>query len=67
MLTGVVKWFNDEKGFGFISGEDGTDVFVHYSAIKEEGPRKDLSEGQEVKYDVIETPKGLQASNVQKM
>ncbi len=67
MLTGIVKWFNDEKGFGFISGENGTDVFVHYSAIKEEGKRKDLSEGQEVKYDVIETPKGLQASNVQKM
>ncbi|AKN29348.1 cold-shock protein [Clostridium carboxidivorans P7] len=67
MLTGVVKWFNDEKGFGFISGEDGTDVFVHYSAIKEEGKRKDLSEGQQVQYDVIETPKGLQASNVQKM
>ncbi|AWI03873.1 cold-shock protein [Clostridium drakei] len=67
MLTGVVKWFNDEKGFGFISGEDGEDVFVHYSAIKEEGKRKDLNEGQQVKYDVIETPKGLQASNVQKM
>ncbi|MBC2580360.1 cold-shock protein [Clostridium sp. DJ247] len=67
MLTGVVKWFNDEKGFGFISGDNGNDVFVHYSAIKEEGKRKDLSEGQQVMYDTVETPKGLQAINVQKM
>ncbi|NMM65569.1 cold-shock protein [Clostridium sp. P21] len=67
MLTGTVKWFNDEKGFGFISGEDGSDVFVHYSAIKEDGKRKDLNEGQQVQYDVVKTPKGLQASNVQKM
>jgi Cold shock proteins len=67
MLTGVVKWFNDEKGYGFISGEDGTDVFVHYSAIKEEGSRKNLNEGESVKYDVVDGPKGLQASNVQKL
>ncbi len=67
MLTGVVKWFNDEKGYGFISGEDGTDVFVHYSAIKEEGKRKNLNEGENVKYDVVEGPKGLQAANVQKL
>lgn len=67
MLTGVVKWFNDEKGYGFISGEDGTDVFVHYSAIKEEGKRKNLNEGESVKYDVVDGPKGLQASNVQKL
>lgn len=67
MLTGVVKWFNDEKGYGFISGEDGTDVFVHYSAIKEEGKRKNLNEGEQVKYDVVDGPKGLQASNVQKL
>ena len=67
MLTGVVKWFNDEKGYGFISGEDGTDVFVHYSAIKEDGKRKNLNEGEQVKYDVVDGPKGLQASNVQKL
>jgi CspA family cold shock protein len=67
MLTGVVKWFNDEKGFGFITGDDGSEVFVHYSAIKEEGKRKDLSEGQQVTYDTLDTPKGLQAVNVQKM
>jgi CspA family cold shock protein len=67
MLTGVVKWFNDEKGYGFISGEDGSDVFVHYSAIKEEGRRKNLNEGEQVKYDIVEGPKGLQASNVQKL
>lgn len=67
MLNGVVKWFNDEKGYGFISGEDGNDVFVHYSAIKEEGARKKLNEGEQVKYDVVEGPKGLQASNVQKI
>ena len=59
MLTGVVKWFNDEKGYGFISGEDGTDVFVHYSAIKEEGSRKNLNEGEGVKYDVVDGPKRL--------
>lgn len=68
MSTGVVKWFNDEKGFGFITGDDGSgDVFVHYSAIKEEGKRKDLSEGQQVSYDTVNTEKGLQAVNVHKM
>jgi len=67
MLTGVVKWFNDEKGYGFISGEDGNDVFVHFSAIKEEGKRKNLNEGEQVKYDTVQGPKGLQASNVQKI
>lgn len=67
MVTGVVKWFNDEKGYGFISGDDGDEVFVHFSAIKEEGRRKDLSEGQQVSYDIVETPKGSQAVNVHKM
>lgn len=67
MKQGTVKWFNDEKGFGFISVEGEDDVFVHYSAIKEEGKKKNLDQGQEVKFDVVDGPKGLQASNVQKM
>ncbi|MGQ9456502.1 MAG: cold-shock protein [Armatimonadota bacterium] len=66
MLTGVVKWFNDAKGYGFITGEDGRDVFVHYSAIVMEG-RKTLREGQRVEFDVTEGPKGLQAANVQRI
>ena len=61
--TGTVKWFNDAKGFGFITSESGQDVFVHYSAIKAEGFRS-LKEGAQVEYDLNETPKGLQASNV---
>jgi CspA family cold shock protein len=67
MKLGTVKWFNDEKGFGFISVEGEDDVFVHYSSIKEDGKRKDLDQGQEVKFDVVDGPKGPQASNVQKM
>lgn len=63
--TGTVKWFNSEKGFGFIEQEDGDDVFVHFSAIEEEG-FKDLEEGQEVEFSVVETEKGLQAENVLK-
>ncbi|WP_123053606.1 cold-shock protein [Clostridium sp. JN-1] len=67
MLNGTVKWFNDEKGYGFISGEDGSDVFVHYSSIAGEGSRRNLDEGQRVSYDVVDTPKGPQASNVKKL
>ncbi|MBI1987041.1 MAG: cold-shock protein [Nitrospinae bacterium] len=66
MPTGKVKWFNDSKGYGFIEQETGEDVFVHYSAIKEDG-YKSLTAGQEVQFDVIEGPKGLQADNVTKM
>ena len=58
-----VKWFNNEKGYGFIENEDGEDVFVHYTAIKSTG-YKTLTEGQLVEFDVIETEKGLQAVNV---
>jgi len=63
MANGTVKWFNDAKGFGFITSESGEDVFVHYSAIKAEGFRS-LKEGSQVEYDLSETPKGLQATNV---
>lgn len=63
ILTGNVKWFNNEKGYGFIDYPNGEDIFVHYSAIKQDG-YKSLSEGQVVNFDLIETPKGLQAINV---
>lgn len=63
--TGVVKWFNEAKGYGFIARPDGEDVFVHYSAIQGSGFRT-LAEGQAVEFDVVEGPKGKQAANVVK-
>jgi CspA family cold shock protein len=65
MAKGNVKWFNDSKGYGFISRSDGPDVFVHHTAILGDGYRT-LSEGQEVEFDILEGPKGLQATNVRK-
>jgi CspA family cold shock protein len=62
-ILGTVKWFNGEKGYGFLSREDGPDVFVHFSAISGEGFRS-LSEGQRVEFTVEQGPKGLQAANV---
>jgi CspA family cold shock protein len=61
--TGTVKWFNDAKGFGFITTEGGEDVFVHFSAIQSRGFRS-LAEGAQVEFDVTQGPKGLQAANV---
>jgi len=66
MATGQVKWFNDAKGFGFITQEGGPDVFVHHTAIMSEGFRS-LSEGQEVEFEIVQGPKGLQAANVRKV
>ena len=63
MAEGTVKWFSNEKGFGFISRADGDDVFVHHSAISMEGYRT-LTEGQKVEFDIVEGPKGKQAANV---
>jgi len=65
MAQGVVKWFNDAKGYGFITQEDGQDVFVHYSAIQGSGFRS-LAEGDLVEFEVTRGPKGLQAANVKK-
>ncbi len=65
-MKGTVKWFDAKKGFGFISDEEGTDVFVHYSALQQEG-FKVLDEGDEVEFEVIQGEKGPQAANVTKL
>ncbi len=65
-MQGKVKWFNNEKGFGFIEREDGDDVFVHFSAINGEG-FKSLEEGQTVEFEIVEGARGPQAANVEKV
>jgi CspA family cold shock protein len=66
MAQGTVKWFNDAKGYGFISQPGGEDVFLHFSAIQAQG-FKSLSEGDRVEFEVVRGPKGLQAANVRKV
>ena len=66
MNTGKVKWFNSEKGYGFITGDNGSDIFVHYSSIESEG-FKSLDEGQAVQYDIIDGDRGPQATHVVKL
>ncbi len=66
MPKGTVKWFNESKGYGFIQKEEGGDIFVHYTAIQENG-FKTLSEGQQVTFDIVDGPKGPAAANVQKI
>lgn len=66
MANGTVKWFNESKGFGFITQEDGSDVFAHYSAIEGNG-FKTLAEGETVSFDVVEGDKGLKATNIVKL
>lgn len=63
---GTVKWFNTEKGYGFINSEDGQDVFVHFSNVKEEGHNKDLREGESVTFDIAQAHRGPSAINVRK-
>lgn len=66
MTKGTVKWFNESKGYGFITAEDGTDVFAHYSAIQENG-FKTLNEGDAVSFEVLQSDKGPKASNIVKI
>ena len=66
-MKGTVKWFKAAKGFGFISTEDGEDVFVHYSALEETGEFRTLDEGQAVEFEIVEGAKGPQASGVVKL
>lgn len=66
-ITGIVKWYNQEKGYGFISCNEGEDVFVHHSQIKEKGNDKDLHEGESVSFSIENGDKGPMAVNVQKL
>lgn len=64
--NGIVKWYDTERGYGFISTNDGKDVFVHHSQIKEQGPNKDLHEGESIGFDIVDQEKGPAAINVHK-
>lgn len=66
-ITGIVKWYDIGRGYGFISCNEGNDVFVHHSQIKHNGPDKDLREGESVSFDIQENAKGPMATNVQKL
>lgn len=66
-FTGIVKWFDNERGYGFISTNEGNDVFVHHSNVKEDGSNKDLHEGESVSFDIIQAEKGPSAINVHKL
>lgn len=66
-MSGICKWFNNEKGYGFLTCEDGKDVFVHYTAIVSDEERKSLYEGDKVTFDVVDCERGIQAANVQKV
>lgn len=66
-ITGIVKWYDEGKGYGFISCNEGNDVFVHHSQIKEKGTNKDLYEGENVTFDITDGAKGPMAVNVQKL
>ena len=65
--TGVIKWFDNERGYGFIASNAGKDVFLHHSQVKEKGNDKDIHEGEEVSFDIIQGKKGPSAINVQKL
>ncbi|SHH65004.1 cold-shock protein [Clostridium grantii] len=67
METGTIKWFDNERGYGFISANDGRDVYVHHMQVKEKTNDKDLHEGEEVTFDMVEKEKGFMAINVQKI
>lgn len=65
--TGIVKWFDNERGYGFIASNAGKDVYLHHSQVKEKGKDKDIHEGEEVSFDIIQDDKGPAAINVQKL